>query len=623
MANKNFNVLDMANEYAADNDLDTAALFNKPTPAEEDNGNTESAEESIAEKKNGWRPDNSLIADMPELQSSGAVYNEDEIKNSSDKGPLVNIADDNAKQSEIEQMNEMQRQTANIDEFKRRHNIQLHIPPGHWTVKFINASSEPNYEFAQRYLDELFEQLKVEMPGAIEYLTPNVQPVENQDDNPTNVKVDTNDKIDTVANAEKIDATVISDQDDDIIDNTQVVIDKRNVEQIVWTADEINKIRKSRHIELNIVESADINFSSIIDADDNAVDTILQQYTRKTNDLSSPLPASRYRATFTGLTYPEVIGLQSSLDLNTLDAERKKWSIAFNHMTNISIGPWEEYTWYKDENNNIVKVPYGAPVPANVIRHDVTKFEDFMRKTSYIDLNFILWKILCATTTDKEIVSITCGVINQNTHERCGNTYEWIYNPSSLLDPSDINEAVLDDMSKVADAGTVEAALKFYNEGPVKGNNVVKLKDSGWSIIYGHASAWDYVEGGIFDALRVIAAKEDDQINPDDIPNILLYTILTSIKAILVPDSNGGFVRISGANNLIKAFKMMGTVDFQTLGTISNMMTEPYNYKFYIKDAICPKCMGRSTIPVDNMVAMLFMINRSLESTTVTLTKQS
>lgn len=616
MANTSFNVMDMANEYASENDMDTAALFNKPAPEET---KSEAVEEAVPEKKEPWRPDASLTADMPELQSSGAVYNADEIRNSTDQAPLANVADDAAKQSEIDQMNEMQRQTANINDFKKRHNIQLHIPDGPWTVKFINASSDPNYQTAQAMLDQLFEQLKAEMPGAIEFLTPAEQPTAE----PNNVEIpaiDNDQATDISANTVPTPEAAIAAASPD---NTQIVIDKRNANQITWSPDEIAKIRKSRHVELKIVESADINFASITDGDDTAVDKILQQYTRKTNDVSSPLPASKYRATFTGLTYPEVMSLHASAELNNIDAERKKWTIAFNHMTNISIGPWEEYTWYQDENKRIIKVPYGSPVPANVVRHDVTKFEDFMRKTSYIDLNFILWKILCATTTDKEIVSITCGVTNPNTKQKCNNTYEWIYNPASLLDPADVNPTVLEEMSKVAAAGTVEDALKLYNESPVKGNNVVTLKDSGWSVVYGHASAWDFVEGGIYNAIRDFASKtNEDDIDPDDIPDMVLYTILTSIKSILVPNNEGGYIRISGTKNLIKAFKKLSTVDFQTIGTISNMMTEPYNYTFYIKDAVCPKCMGRSSVPVERMETMLFMIRRSLESTTVSLTKQ-
>lgn len=614
MANTSFNVMDMAKEYASENDMDTAALFNKAT-TEENNNDTSS--ENVPDQKEPWKPDASLTADMPELQGSGAVYDADEIRNSSDQSPLANIADDNAMQSNIEQMNEMERQTANIDAFKKRHNIQLHIPAGPWTVKFINAASDPNYQTAQSMLDQLFEQLKVEMPGAIEFLTP------PEATNSTSGNVETAADNVSDSNDESVNNTVPTPAEAvSAAGNAQVVIDKRNVDQITWTADEIAKIRKSRHVELKIVETGDINFGSIVDGDDNAVDKILQQYTRKTNDTSSPLPASKYRATFTGLTYPEVLSLHASIEMNDTDLERKKWTIAFNHMTNISIGPWEEYTWYLDEKNRIVKVPYKAPVPAEAVRHDVSKFEDFLRKTSYIDINFIMWKILCATSTDREIVTITCGVINQTTKNPCRNRYEWIYNPSSLLDPADMNPVVLEDMSKVAEAGTVEDAIKLYNEGPVKGNNIVTLKDSGWSVVYGHASAWDFVEGGIYDAIREIASKPDEEVDPDDIPDVVLYTMLTSIKSILVPNGNGGYTRISGTKNLIKAFKNLSTLDFQTLGTISNMMTEPYNYRFYIKDAVCPKCMGKSSVPIERMESMLFMIKDSLESTTVSLTKQ-
>ena len=104
---------------------------------------------------------------------------------------------------------------------------------------------------------------------------------------------------------------------------------------------------------------------------------ILSQYTRKVNDIVGALPASKYRATFTGLSYTNILDLAHSQELSNIDGEKKRWSIAYEHIKNPSIGPFID-------------------------------FEDFLKKTSFLDIDFILWKILCATTMEKEIISIDC-----------------------------------------------------------------------------------------------------------------------------------------------------------------------------------------------------------------------
>ena len=92
-------------------------------------------------------------------------------------------------------------------------------------------------------------------------------------------------------------------------------------------------------MELTLVEVVPIEYSQIEDAPDNVIDALLAPYQYKVNSIESPLPASKYRATFTGLPYPEVIDLSNAQEMDTIEGEMKKWSIAFNHMRNQSIGP--------------------------------------------------------------------------------------------------------------------------------------------------------------------------------------------------------------------------------------------------------------------------------------------
>ena len=88
-----------------------------------------------------------------------------------------------------------------------------------------------------------------------------------------------------------------------------IIINKKDAAQIAWTEEEAAKIKRSRTIELKIVESKDLQIGNIEDVEDDAIDSILSTYERSVAEVSAALPGSHYRATFTGLTYAEVIDL--------------------------------------------------------------------------------------------------------------------------------------------------------------------------------------------------------------------------------------------------------------------------------------------------------------------------
>ena len=117
--------------------------------------------------------------------------------------------------------------------------------------------------------------------------------------------------------------------------------------------------KKSRTVELNIVEGKDLEMSSIENiSSKSAIDLALAPYIRKSNDIVAALPASKYRASFTGLSYVDMIDLSNSQELNTIDGEKKKWTIAYQHIKNPSIGPWKEYRYYIDSHIFLSFIPF-------------------------------------------------------------------------------------------------------------------------------------------------------------------------------------------------------------------------------------------------------------------------
>lgn len=630
--NSGFSVLDMAKEMADANEVDVHDLFiaqsnNEPAPAPE----TKEEDDTKDRNLDLWEPDESLLEGMDEFSEGPVTYDKSEIREEMD-GPLVNNAEESWSKEGIEKMDELSRYNVNIDAAKRRHGIsKFQIPEGKFHVMIMNAAGDTNYERAQQELDKIFNHIKTTYP---EFILEWDDPEKNK---PSTATTHVKDKslIEfpvQAADGKQIPPDPIQTQDGSVesspsegITNVQedgedlkIIIDKTDLPEISWTAEEMEKIKKSRSIELNIVEGANIEMAQIEEADGNVIDSILSTYQRRVNDVTAALPASKYRATFTGLTYPEVIDLTNSREMNTIDSERKKWTICFNHIKNPSIGEWRSYIWYIDpKTKKRVEVEDASMVPVDIETYNIiSKFEDFMMKTSYLDLEFMLWKILCATAMEKEIISINCHNILDNGVE-CGHSYDWIYNPADLLLMDSIMPAVLEEMRITGEAAGSEEILKNYNSSMLRMNNTVTLKTSGLVAIFGHASGYDYLEN-IYPA---IISLDDEEDQTSIISKGLSYTMLSSVKGFLVPVGDGKYKKVTGINNIIKIITSLDEFDWQTLMKVIELTVKPYAFRYAIRGLVCPKCKYRSSVAIESISKLLFIVAQSISSVQVTLKK--
>jgi hypothetical protein len=627
-----FSVLDMANSYASEQNVDVKELFKKPKKEPDKKKEPDVVEvknEDQPKKKSKWVPDQTLIADMPDLKPNPLIYSKDEYKDQLDS-QLSNLEDDVAIQNALDTMEGLELKYTNIELAKKRFGIsKLQIPPGPFQVEALVAASDTNYHEAKKGLDEYFNRIIKEHPEfVLEWSDPTKNPANkndsiiNQESN--NLKDNTGKIIDIPKSpediVEKLDNTESVNKDNivNISENpldAKIILDKSQLSEVSWTKEDMDKIKRARSIELNIKEDIDINYSQIVDGDeDNIVDLVLSQYQRKVNDIPGALPASKYRAIFSGLTYAEVLDLQYSQDLNNLDGEKKKWTIAFHHIKNPSIGPWQEYKFYinPDTKEKII-LPINATAPNNIETTTVTKYEDFLKKTSFLDLNFILWKILCATAMDQEIVSINCkGTFNGHP---CNKSYDWIYSPNELIDLTSINPAVLEELKKTSEVQTTDEIESNYKSSMLILSNTIELPSSKFRVVFGHASAYDYLDH-IYGELKSLS--DDDKIMMSD---ALARPPLMVIKYILIPREDGTFVRVKGYKNLEKILSTMDEIDWKTIGEIIKLMLDPYELKFSMRGVSCPQCHTRSDIPIEDVARILFMIAQNLDNTQVALKK--
>jgi hypothetical protein len=277
--------------------------------------------------------------------------------------------------------------------------------------------------------------------------------------------------------------------------------------------------------------------------------------------------------------------LTHSQELTNIDGEKKKWSIVYDHIKNPSIGPFED-------------------------------FDDFLKKTSFIDLDFILWKILCATSMEKEIITIDChgkpgGIL-------CNKSYDWIYSPRELLLMNTVNPAIAEEMKKTGEAGSIEDIKKNYMSSMLNMNNIVELPTSKFGVIFGHISAYEYLDS-VYPLIRSTQDEENKNIMPSQ--EYAYYTLM-AIKGLILPKNDGTFIKVTDIQNMMKIMKTLNEIDWQTILELVRIMTEPYQFKFALRDICCPHCKTKSDIPIGDMTRLLFIVARSLSSVQVVLKRR-
>ena len=578
-----------------------------------------------------WKPDEEDTKSLAELNRSslGIMVDKDKYTEKEDT-TLRDVAEDHAIEDGAAAVDDLMIKTQAIEASKKRlHIVKLAIEDPAEHAAIFAIASDTNIQRRDEKLDARIKAYVEKFPSTVLEWEPwygpnvkvvkvnnNLEPVEPApvaEVTPAQPTVDE-------AHTKEEDMEIISKATqnlekipDAVIDKTVVRVNKEDVPHIFWDQEDVDKIKKSRKVELDIIETTPLEYNEVVELDENAIDNVLSQYTRKMNDVSSPLPASKYRATFTGLSYPEILDLSQSQELNTVDGLKKKWTIAFNHTKNPSIGPFKPFRYYIDPSTKKkIHLNAGEPVPEGAKLEYGDAFDDFLKKTSFLDLDFILWKILCATTMENEVISINCHA--RHNGEECKKEYDWVYSTKNLLDMDKISPAVLEEMNKTATVSSQQEIEANYKDSFLASSSVIKLPHCGFKIMCGHKDAYEHINTIFGKVLEITEAQ-----NPAA-SDALTVTMLSVVKAVLVP-YNGSYAKITSVDGIMKVLKQLDEVDYQTVGEMMRVILEPYQFTYSLRDIVCPKCGNVSNIPIQDMSRMLFIVAQSLMSVQVVLKK--
>lgn len=556
-----------------------------------------------------WVPDADILADHPELTKSTAVVMDKSIYKDHEERKIDDIGDQVVTQSGREELGTMDRIQLNLKEACARNGIRaLKIPEMEYErVSIVTAAGIKDPKGAAEELDILIKGIMADHPDWI------IEKVDSPQQPQQEVPPSNGDPIQSPGKP----------GDDKIIkfpeaSEVQIIIDKSQVDDVTFDEDDLEKIRKAHTIELDIREKKPINFSEIKRAPGASLSRILEQYKPNVNGIEIVLPASRYRCSVTGLSYPELLELSTDRLINTSDSQRSLWSICFRHMHNPSIGAWQSYTEYVDGTGETKRVGPNEELPENAINvNEVTEFDDFMRKTSYLDQPYILWNILCVTSTETEIINVRC---NGTRSVPCDTSYETVYFPKKLLDTQAIAPEILEEMEKTRRVGTDEEIKAWYEDSFVHAQRTVELPVSKIQLVYGHNNAKAYVEDMYAKIIEAKEILESDTVDPDSIRKLSMIDALPSIIGFLIPDNeNGGFYPVSGVPDILMVLDTLGIQDWNVISKINEIVTKPYQFDYKIRNCRCPKCRRRYDVTLNGVENLLFMLDRLQGSTRISL----
>lgn len=366
----------------------------------------------------------------------------------------------------------------------------------------------------------------------------------------------------------------------------------------------LSHMTRSRELNIHVkeVDEKELLAATVIKKSNQKGNII--PYDSGLHDVPITLPFSGYRCVMRSINYFDFIRLQSPTSDNPVDNELKKWTILYEHMKNISIGPFVD-------------------------------FEDFLKKTKYLDKEILMWAILTATTGEEEEIYISC--INED----CDQTGIPVkYNPRSIIH---VNEKdVPTSYIKTSKVPVGPEAIEHFNK--INGKRTLyTLPDTQSIIELEEPSAYEFIMNKLPLTQELFKRYRPNEkfvdVNIDD-PRMLEYNYLLSnamyisAATVILRDEDGKIiydeegepvkVRYTDWPN-IEEIVTRGLDEHDSavlMKLIEHERSGKQPFLFYIDQSInCPKCKTKiKKINIANIgETLLLQISRKLQSTTINL----
>lgn len=357
----------------------------------------------------------------------------------------------------------------------------------------------------------------------------------------------------------------------------KVLIDKTGLgANIEFDQEEAAVITKATEIHLVEVEDMELKTIEV----DRAVDGVsllksIDTYQLSISKVPMTFPASGFKADMAGLSWGEFSDItfdisDDSMDYLNYDKIRKRMSIIYNKMINLSCGAFAD-------------------------------FDDFLRKFAYIDIPYAVYGLLIATQPEKDTIGLVC---NRNS---CKKRFNHTYSPRSVIDLDTAKLSLLERIEKISTATGNDRESLFKNSRVNKFMRFT-LPQCKYVVDLGIASCYDYLNGIIQTINKYDEMISSKEMQPDD-SRLEAVQMLQGVRAIHIPQKDGGFAHITDPDGLIQ---VITTAIPPTDGEILNVAYDHYVaenvMEFSLKNVTCPHCgnhVKRIPIQVDDLVFLI------------------
>ena len=360
----------------------------------------------------------------------------------------------------------------------------------------------------------------------------------------------------------------------------EILIDKTGLgAEFHFTEEEKEKITESDEIRLREIQVIDINAIRAKSSNKSYTDLI---NTMDTSGTRTPMafPASGYSAHIKGMSFGEYTDVALDIDpdkndYGTFDQNYKRLSILYNKIANVSCGSFPS-------------------------------FEEFLKQTSWTDIDLGLYGLLISTESEQTSVPLICG--------NCRERFDHNYSPRSLIQFKLSGYKFMERWKDVVTSPPSEYD-NLHENSLVSKSTSIELPKCKYVVEVGVASAYEYL-------YNFIAINEPERFHEefgDDENDSYrsLIPFLLSVKTIFIPDNEGGYVTCEGYKEILEALYNIPLDDMRIVSAYTNKYLDDITPAFAFTNAECPHCHHKMRlIPID-MNELVFQAYRHSMSITI------
>lgn len=353
--------------------------------------------------------------------------------------------------------------------------------------------------------------------------------------------------------------------------------------------DVVQAMSKTNRVNIIVREVSEQELLSSRIVTNSQQEGIIEPYVSDLCDVPLTLPLSAYRCVLRPVNYYEFIQLASTpMSGNSVDQDKKQWSIIYDHVKNVSIGAFKD-------------------------------FEDFLKKTKYADRELLMWGVLIGAADEEEEVPIKCS------NPKCKKIHQLKYKPRSIIHVDD--ELIKEyDYETTHTVSPGDDAIAHFN----KVNNTIKrykLPNTGYIVeIDDRPSAYDFLNrryplmNQLEKRFYPDGRNEDTPDNPE-YGYLLTHALFISAMSIGKGNKEYRYTNWDDIEKIITTALDMKdqAILVKLIDTIARKTTSPM--QFYIENFTCDACGhhdDRIIIP-DIGEDLLFQLAQRLASTEIKL----